>query len=213
MASSEESGNVLFESRPNLIGQESSNGFVRTEHSINCRSNNHHRNHTKKKRRLSIFHLFYSSKQSENISTPQNDSSSSNHQITNHNHSQSLLNRLNSNANENSSNDNQPVPAHINNTETNSQHESSSNDLLPAGWSYQVSETGRVFFIDHNTKTTTWIDPRTGKPSPSPQSIHISNRNRQQCSKNSIVDDLGPLPSGWEERMHHDGRIFFINHS
>lgn len=26
-------------------------------------------------------------------------------------------------------------------------------------------------------------------------------------------DDLGPLPEGWEERVHSDGRIFFIDHS
>lgn len=26
-------------------------------------------------------------------------------------------------------------------------------------------------------------------------------------------DDLGPLPEGWEERVHTDGRIFFIDHS
>ena len=27
------------------------------------------------------------------------------------------------------------------------------------------------------------------------------------------VDDLGPLPEGWEERVHTDGRIFFIDHN
>lgn len=26
-------------------------------------------------------------------------------------------------------------------------------------------------------------------------------------------DDLGQLPEGWEERVHSDGRIFFIDHS
>lgn len=28
---------------------------------------------------------------------------------------------------------------------------------LPAGWSLQVAPNGRLFFIDHNTKTTTWV--------------------------------------------------------
>lgn len=27
------------------------------------------------------------------------------------------------------------------------------------------------------------------------------------------MDDLGPLPDGWEERIHTDGRIFFIDHT
>jgi len=32
---------------------------------------------------------------------------------------------------------------------------------LPAGWQMMFdSSTGRHFFVDHNTKTTTWDDPR-----------------------------------------------------
>ena len=87
---------------------------------------------------------------------------------------------------------------------------------LPSGWSQQIAETGRVFFIDHNTRTTTWIDPRTNKPSPSPQGQNHSSKStshRGPIAKVSAVDDLGPLPPGWEERIHRDGRIFFINHS
>lgn len=26
-------------------------------------------------------------------------------------------------------------------------------------------------------------------------------------------DELGTLPEGWEERVHTDGRIFYIDHS
>lgn len=87
--------------------------------------------------------------------------------------------------------------------------------VLPAGWSQQIAETGRIFFIDHNSRTTTWVDPRTGKPSPSQQGEHNarSNTSRATHGKISAVDDLGPLPAGWEERVHRDGRIFFINHS
>ncbi|KAI6229713.1 Yorkie-like protein [Aphelenchoides fujianensis] len=31
---------------------------------------------------------------------------------------------------------------------------------LPAGWAKDCTETGAVYFIDHNNKTTTWNDPR-----------------------------------------------------
>jgi len=72
----------------------------------------------------------------------------------------------------------------------------------------QVAPNGRVFFIDHNTKSTTWIDPRTNKPSPAPQPNHVPNTLLA-----SVIDDLGPLPDGWEERVHTDGRIFFIDHN
>jgi E3 ubiquitin-protein ligase NEDD4 len=82
------------------------------------------------------------------------------------------------------------------------------NDGLPPGWSLQVAPNGRIFFIDHNLKTTTWVDPRTGKASLAPNQTNVPNR-----PKFSTVDDLGPLPDGWEERVHTDGRIFFIDHN
>lgn len=79
---------------------------------------------------------------------------------------------------------------------------------LPTGWSMQVAPNGRVFYIDHIHKATTWVDPRTGRPSTVPPKNNIPNR-----PKNTYVDDLGPLPDGWEERVHSDGRIFFIDHN
>jgi len=76
---------------------------------------------------------------------------------------------------------------------------------LPEGWTMQVAPNGRVFFINHVDKKTTWVDPRTGRPSPLPQQSNVPNRRHE--------DDLGPLPEGWEERVHTDGRIFFIDHN
>lgn len=35
---------------------------------------------------------------------------------------------------------------------------------LPEGWEEGVTKDGRVYFVDHNTKTTTWTDPRSIKP-------------------------------------------------
>jgi protein KIBRA len=31
---------------------------------------------------------------------------------------------------------------------------------LPDGWDFARDYDGKVYFIDHNTKKTTWIDPR-----------------------------------------------------
>ena len=42
---------------------------------------------------------------------------------------------------------------------------------MPAGWSMQIAPNGRVFFIDHNKRSTTWVDPRTGRPSTLPQQL------------------------------------------
>lgn len=71
----------------------------------------------------------------------------------------------------------------------------------------QLAPNGRMFFIDHNERATTWVDPRTGRPSPMP------NHNVPSATPRSDLDQLGPLPEGWEERVHTDGRIFFIDHS
>lgn len=76
---------------------------------------------------------------------------------------------------------------------------------LPEGWTMQVAPNGRVFFINHSEKKTTWVDPRTGRPSALPSQTNVPNRRHE--------DDLGPLPEGWEERVHTDGRIFFIDHN
>ncbi|XP_055971461.1 E3 ubiquitin-protein ligase NEDD4 isoform X1 [Sorex fumeus] len=73
---------------------------------------------------------------------------------------------------------------------------------LPSGWEVRHAANGRPFFIDHNTKTTTWEDPRLKTPA------QLRGRNPPDSS-----NDPAPLPPGWEERTHTDGRIFYINHN
>nr|XP_034986829.1 E3 ubiquitin-protein ligase NEDD4 isoform X2 [Zootoca vivipara] len=73
--------------------------------------------------------------------------------------------------------------------------------LLPKGWEVRNAPNGRPFFIDHNTKTTTWDDPRFKIPA------HMRRRTSLDPA------DLSPLPPGWEERIHTDGRTFYINHN
>ena len=54
---------------------------------------------------------------------------------------------------------------------------------LAAGWEEEVDpNTGRVFYVNHATKQTSWTPP---------------------------VDT--PLPSGWEERRDEQGRTFFLH--
>uniref|UniRef100_H3CVA4 E3 ubiquitin-protein ligase n=1 Tax=Tetraodon nigroviridis TaxID=99883 RepID=H3CVA4_TETNG len=73
---------------------------------------------------------------------------------------------------------------------------------LPTGWEVRSAPNGRPFFIDHNTKSTTWNDPRL-------RTLIPAARRRGSLDPN----DLGPLPPGWEERVHSDGRIFYIDHN
>ncbi|XP_024151244.1 E3 ubiquitin-protein ligase NEDD4a isoform X2 [Oryzias melastigma] len=81
---------------------------------------------------------------------------------------------------------------------TNATFESGS---MPAGWEVRHANNGRLFFIDHNTKTTTWEDPRLKVP------VQVRRKSSTDPS------DLGPLPPGWEERVHSDGRVFYIDHN
>jgi len=67
---------------------------------------------------------------------------------------------------------------------------------MPPGWTESRTPDGRSFFINHVEKRTSWIDPRTGRP---------TNKPNQE--------DLGPLPHGWEEKHTADGRSYFINHA
>ena len=78
---------------------------------------------------------------------------------------------------------------------------------LPDGWEMQTAPNGRTFFINHRDRKTTWDDPRTGRPTPKPTPSEPKYKPHRQ------VDEIGPLPPGWEERVHTDGRIFFIDHS
>ncbi|CAL8243247.1 unnamed protein product [Lota lota] len=73
--------------------------------------------------------------------------------------------------------------------------------FMPAGWEVRSAPNGRPFFIDHNTKTTTWEDPR----------LKIPVQMRRRASLDPA--DLGALPPCWEERVHSDGRIFYIDHN
>ncbi|KAG8440449.1 hypothetical protein GDO86_006267 [Hymenochirus boettgeri] len=72
--------------------------------------------------------------------------------------------------------------------------------FLPKGWEMRQAPSGRPFFINHTTKTTTWEDPRLKIP--------VQHRPKQAID----LSDLGPLPPGWEERTHTDGRVFYIDH-
>ncbi|KAM3873760.1 E3 ubiquitin-protein ligase NEDD4-like isoform 2-T2 [Diretmus argenteus] len=73
--------------------------------------------------------------------------------------------------------------------------------FLPPGWEMRIAPNGRPFFIDHNSRITTWEDPRLKYP------VHMRSKNSMEPG------DLGPLPPGWEERVHTDGRTFYIDHN
>lgn len=67
---------------------------------------------------------------------------------------------------------------------------------LPEGWDVAQDFDGKVYFIDHNTRKTTWIDPRDRFTKPQTFADCIGNE----------------LPLGWEEAYDKHVGAYYINH-
>lgn len=79
---------------------------------------------------------------------------------------------------------------------------------LPAGWEQRFTPEGRPYFVDHNTRTTTWVDPRRQ------QLLRvISPQSGSLTVQPQTVSQLGPLPSGWEMRLTSTARVYFVDHN
>lgn len=73
------------------------------------------------------------------------------------------------------------------NGETAETMEDDGQGALPAGWAMQVAPNGRKFFINHDGRTTTWVDPRTGKPSPLPDRRQRAAPSRRSAAQVHIL--------------------------
>ncbi|KAG1048564.1 hypothetical protein G6F43_009055 [Rhizopus delemar] len=78
---------------------------------------------------------------------------------------------------------------------------------LPPGWEMRTTAEGRPYFVDHNTRTTTWVDPRRQ------QYINTIGPGSNLQVQVQPVSQLGPLPSGWEMRLTSTGRVYFVDHN
>lgn len=79
---------------------------------------------------------------------------------------------------------------------------------LPQGWEQRFTPEGRPYFVDHNTRTTTWVDPRRQ------QLLRVISPSRSNLTvKPQTVSQLGPLPSGWEMRLTSTARVYFVDHN
>ncbi|KAG9248149.1 hypothetical protein BJ878DRAFT_538659 [Calycina marina] len=80
---------------------------------------------------------------------------------------------------------------------------------LPPLWEQRHTPEGRAYFVDHNTRTTTWVDPRRQ------QYIRMYGGSAQNSNtiQQQPVSQLGPLPSGWEMRLTNTARVYFVDHN
>ncbi|XP_033078621.1 pleckstrin homology domain-containing family A member 5 isoform X8 [Trachypithecus francoisi] len=65
---------------------------------------------------------------------------------------------------------------------------------LPRSWTYGITRGGRVFFINEEAKSTTWLHPVTGE-------AVVTGHRRQSTD----------LPTGWEEAYTFEGARYYIN--
>ncbi|XP_077452004.1 pleckstrin homology domain-containing family A member 5-like isoform X4 [Stigmatopora argus] len=66
---------------------------------------------------------------------------------------------------------------------------------LPSSWSYGITRDGRVFFVNEEAKSTTWLHPLSG------EAVITGHRKTPD------------LPTGWEEGYTFEGARCFINHN
>uniref|UniRef100_A0A8C7SIE5 E3 ubiquitin-protein ligase n=1 Tax=Oncorhynchus mykiss TaxID=8022 RepID=A0A8C7SIE5_ONCMY len=58
-------------------------------------------------------------------------------------------------------------------------------------WERRVDDRGRIYYVDHNTRTTTW----------------------QRPTMESVLQNEDPLPQGWEIRYTREGVRYFVDHN
>ena len=79
---------------------------------------------------------------------------------------------------------------------------------LPPGWEERYTPEGRPYYVDHNTRTTTWVDPRRQTV------IRVMGPTGQGTAlQPQTISQLGPLPSGWEMRLTSTARVYFVDHN
>jgi hypothetical protein len=76
--------------------------------------------------------------------------------------------------------------------------------VLPPGWETRQDIKGRPYFVDHITKTTTWVHPG--------DSTEMSGGQTYSAISNIQTNTKSILPPGWEERKDIKGRPYFVNH-
>jgi E3 ubiquitin-protein ligase NEDD4 len=72
---------------------------------------------------------------------------------------------------------------------------------------------GRPYFVDHNNRTTSWIDPRRQQQQRPNDTSRTGNAAQLAISQQQSHSTLGPLPSGWEMRITATGRLYFVDHT
>ncbi|XP_062839588.1 membrane-associated guanylate kinase, WW and PDZ domain-containing protein 2 isoform X6 [Anolis carolinensis] len=93
---------------------------------------------------------------------------------------------------------------------------------LPDNWEMAYTEKGEVYFIDHNTKTTSWLDPRLAKKAKPPEECKENDLNLMGWIPRFPSSDGGSfplteeenkeLPYGWEKIDDPIYGTYYVDH-
>ncbi|CCA69820.1 related to RSP5-Hect domain E3 ubiquitin-protein ligase [Serendipita indica DSM 11827] len=109
---------------------------------------------------------------------------------------------------------------------------------LPDGWERRTDHLGRTYYVDHNSRTTTWTRPSSNQTANAAEQRAEADASRENHNRRILADDLletggtsqagnpstilptsnmttggsGPLPAGWEERFTPEGRPYYVSH-
>uniref|UniRef100_A0A3P8X2N8 Membrane-associated guanylate kinase, WW and PDZ domain-containing protein 1 n=1 Tax=Cynoglossus semilaevis TaxID=244447 RepID=A0A3P8X2N8_CYNSE len=80
---------------------------------------------------------------------------------------------------------------------------------LPENWEMAYTENGELYFIDHNTKTTSWLDPRCRDKGPRP--LEECDDDEEALHTEDLESDL-ELPPGWERIDDPVYGVYYVDH-
>ncbi|XP_026894983.1 membrane-associated guanylate kinase, WW and PDZ domain-containing protein 1 isoform X8 [Acinonyx jubatus] len=80
---------------------------------------------------------------------------------------------------------------------------------LPENWEMAYTENGEVYFIDHNTKTTSWLDPRCLNKQQKP--LEECEDDEEGVHTEELDSEL-ELPAGWEKIEDPVYGIYYVDH-
>ncbi|CAM9819599.1 unnamed protein product [Choristocarpus tenellus] len=110
---------------------------------------------------------------------------------------------------------------------------------LPSGWAEERDSDGRVYYVDHSTKTTTWTRPRFSPELFNPSSdqpreidyplgssssfsrgpstfssntqTSVSEQRRNPYSTGGPPpEDTRPIPAPWARGITMEGRVYYL---
>lgn len=103
--------------------------------------------------------------------------------------------------------------------------------VLPPSWEMKTTPEGRVYYVNHKQRITTWERPSESRESirkslPDGWELRVCGENgrfyyvdHNTRTTSWVVPVRGdpstskPLPAGWERRSTTEGRIYFVDHN